>query len=318
MNRLIESLRALYSPSGGVCRPDTKTPAGKAGAKEDLVMTALNPAMSLPDTTKFTMTAMRLTPDIARHWLEKYNTANRAVSKPTVRKYAAQMEAGRWHDHGAVIKFAPGRMVNGQHTCNAVVESNSAIRVVVLTGVSDELFTVEDTGKKRSASDVLTIEGVAMWQAQTAAAGAHHLLCYANGYPLWSTVKSQNQDIRDFYLERPQYGELVEFLGTLPRKNPALTFGPSAALLYLFAQRDYPLAIRFFSALLTGSSIDEQDAVFHLRKWLLDNMLAGERPSLREQMIATVKAWNCHREGKKVKTRNAIRVRMDDDLPEVR
>lgn len=280
-------------------------------------MSILNPALALPDHGKFSMNSIRLTPDIARHWLEKYNTANRAVSKPTVKKYAAQMASGRWHDHGAVIKFAAGRMVNGQHTCNAVIESNATIRAVVLTGVSDELFTVEDTGKKRSASDVLTIEGVQPWQSQTAAAGAHHLLCYSDGYPLWSNLKYQNQDVRDFYLERPKYGELVDFLSTLPRTNPAITYGPSAALIYLFAQKDYPLAIRFFSALLTGASIDETDAVFHLRKWLMDSMLAGDRPSLCEQMIATVKAWNCHRAGKKIKTRSALRVRMDDDMPEV-
>lgn len=276
-----------------------------------------NPAMTLPEATKFNAVATRLTPDIARYWLEKYNTANRALSKPTVKKYAEQMAAGRWHDYGAVIKFAAGRMVNGQHTCSAVVESNAAIRVVVLTGLSDELFTVEDTGKKRSAADVLTIEGVPAWHSQTAAGGIHHLLCYFDGFPLWSNVKSQNQDVRDFYLERPQYGELVEFLSTLPRKNPPLTFAPSAALLYLFAQADYALSIRFISALITGESINSTDAVFHLRNWLMDSLLSGDRPSMREQMIATVKAWNCHRQGKKVKTRSAIRVRMDDDMPEV-
>lgn len=276
-----------------------------------------NPALNLPDSTKFAATAMRITPDIARHWLEKYNVANRAVSKPTVKKYAEQMAAGRWHDYGAVIKFAPSRMVNGQHTCEAVIDSNSAIRVVVLTGLSDELFTVEDTGRKRSAADVLTVDNVPMWQAQAAAAGAHYLLCYFDGLPLWSTIKSQNQDVRDFYLERPQYGELVDFLATLPRKNPPLTAAPAAALLYLFAQTDYPLAIRFMSALITGESICATDAVFHLRNWLIESLLSGDRPSMREQMIATVKAWNCHRQGRKVKSRMPMRVRLEDVMPEI-
>jgi len=102
-----------------------------------------------------------------------------------------------------------------------------------------------------------------------------------------------------------------------PRTNPPITYGPLAALVYLCAQRDYPLAIRFFSALMTGASISSTDAVFHLRAWLYPLACSGERPTLREQMIATVKAWNLHRQGKKASSRSVIRVRMDDELPEI-
>lgn len=95
----------------------------------------------------------------------------RQVSKTVVKKYAADMAAGRWVDYSGgpieIVQNGNGRwIVNGQHRLHAVVESGVSIKAVVITHHAtmtdaQSMYAVYDSGKGRVFPDVApAIEGI--------------------------------------------------------------------------------------------------------------------------------------------------------------
>lgn len=95
----------------------------------------------------------RITPSKAQHYLET-NTINRSVRPKRVKHYADQMTRGLWKisPQGIVIGKT-GRLLDGQHRLQAIVDANTAINMAVFTEVDDELFDVLDSGMPRSLAD---------------------------------------------------------------------------------------------------------------------------------------------------------------------
>ena len=68
------------------------------------------------------MRKMTITPEIAREMLKK-NTNNRPLSKRTLSRYVQLMKNGEWGITTDAIGFdVNGRLINGQHRLNEVVE----------------------------------------------------------------------------------------------------------------------------------------------------------------------------------------------------
>jgi hypothetical protein len=88
------------------------------------------------------------------------NTANRPLSRSTVRAFAEAMRRGDWLvTHQGIAFDTAGVLVDGQHRLAAIVEADLPVEVTVFTDVEPDTFDVLDTGKKRNAADVLAIEG---------------------------------------------------------------------------------------------------------------------------------------------------------------
>jgi hypothetical protein len=100
-----------------------------------------------------------ITPKKAAEYLER-NTANRPLSRRTVRDFAEAMRRGDWRvTHQGIAFDAAGALVDGQHRLAAIVEADVPVEVTVFTEVAAGAFDVLDTGKRRNAADVLAIEG---------------------------------------------------------------------------------------------------------------------------------------------------------------
>ena len=98
-----------------------------------------------------------VTPEMAAKWLE-HNTRNRALREQVVRRYAADMKAGRWMVTGDAIAFDKnGTIANGQHRLWAVFESGVTVRMLVVFGLDPEVVNVLDDHLKRSLGDVAKI-----------------------------------------------------------------------------------------------------------------------------------------------------------------
>lgn len=96
-----------------------------------------------------------ITPEIAASLLER-NTGNRAVRRAVVSQLARDMKRGHWQLSHQGIAIAPdGRLLDGQHRLNAIVEAGIPVRMVVARNVSPEAFAVMDRGKMRTLRDVL-------------------------------------------------------------------------------------------------------------------------------------------------------------------
>ena len=101
----------------------------------------------------------RITPERAEQWLAA-NTANRPVSKSTVRGFAEAMRRGDWLvTHQGIAFDSNGVLVDGQHRLAAIIDADLPVEMTVFSDVEPDSFDVVDTGKRRNAADVLAIEG---------------------------------------------------------------------------------------------------------------------------------------------------------------
>ena len=82
---------------------------------------------------------------------------NRKVSNASVKKYAEAMSAFKWVLNGAPIIFANGVLIDGQHRLHACIKSRVPLKTLIIKVTDESVFTTLDTGKKRSNSDVVSI-----------------------------------------------------------------------------------------------------------------------------------------------------------------
>jgi hypothetical protein len=148
-----------------------------------------------------------LTPQLAKELLAK-NKNNRAVNRNTMLSYAHQMKKGKWKLNGETISIdIDGNVLNGQHRCYAVIESNTSIEVILVTGLPRSVFDTIDTGRCRLHSDVLTIAGVKNATTLGAALKKYYMLQNNYTYLIQSatSIKLSNADVLAMYNERPNY-----------------------------------------------------------------------------------------------------------------
>lgn len=325
MNRLIEGLRALYSPSGGVCRPDTKTPACEAGAIEEPVMRNIvtsdkgqvNPAMGIPLLNKYGIQEVRVTPEIAQHWLA-FNTNNREITNAKLAQFQDDMECGEWRKNGEPVKFSYGKLLDGQHRLTAIILSGVTLPLIVVHGLDSESQVTMDTGRSRTPRDILTIEGQDKWSASILGSALHTIIAYENGLAIYSQRKYTNREVRNFYLENsPALINTINRVKGYPRKFPILPHARAVALHYIFGKVDSDLADSFFDRLLIGENLVRSSPVFHLRTRFEMDMKEKKKRTTYEQMFFIVRAWNSCRRGSSLKSDNTLRPRQGDAFPEI-
>jgi len=97
---------------------------------------------------------MTITPEIAKIYLG-HNTDNRKKRGWWVSSLASMIKRNEWIvTHQGVAFSRSGRLLDGQHRLEAVIESNIPVDMLVVTDVSDEAFKVIDSGVKRTLSDL--------------------------------------------------------------------------------------------------------------------------------------------------------------------
>lgn len=101
-----------------------------------------------------------VTPETAAEWLAKFNTGNRSKNHHLTAAYVKDMLSGGWHQTGDTIKFnGDGRLLDGQHRLQAVVDSGVTQYFLVVRNLTSHAQDVMDAGMKRSFGQVLQIRG---------------------------------------------------------------------------------------------------------------------------------------------------------------
>jgi hypothetical protein len=100
-----------------------------------------------------------ITPEIAEHYLS-YNTQNRKKSVSSISFLTQQMNKGLFIENGESIVFDKNmKLTDGQHRLMAIIKSGKSYHIPVVKGVNIKSMATYDTGKNRSAADVLSING---------------------------------------------------------------------------------------------------------------------------------------------------------------
>jgi hypothetical protein len=102
---------------------------------------------------------IRITPSIARLWLEK-NTINRQIRRTVVEGYRAALERGEHRiTHQGIAFSETGELLDGQHRLTAISEmpETFSLQMMVTRGLPHDAFQAIDIGLKRSHADILNI-----------------------------------------------------------------------------------------------------------------------------------------------------------------
>ena len=332
MTSLIESLKALCGRKGGVCPPDTETPACEAGAQENNNVKANVAAISdlfrfgkesVPsmDEASFrkqlgwlvkeqpVAVKMTINPGMAKVMLERNNTdewKNRPASAKGVERFARCMSSGRWHYTAETIVFSvSGRLLNGQHRLHACINSGAEIVVLVAFGVEDDAFKYMDIGVTRTAGHIFAIEGVPNYN--WAAAVTRLVYSYLTNKS-WS---GSSQNSVGLALDSDQlYAFYLEHQGIQDGYAVARKLGDEGLisqrwggfLYYICAQKNPAAARTFFEKVASDLGHNDPKAPeYLLRKRMIQSAKSSGDNKVNDLYLAayTVQAWNAKRRGDK-------------------
>ena len=99
-----------------------------------------------------------ITPKVASRYLQA-NTGNRPLRRTSVEQLARAMLRNEWRlTHQGIAFSASGRLLDGQHRLQAVVDSGVSVQMVIVRGLPDDAFMAMDIGNRRTTADVLSAD----------------------------------------------------------------------------------------------------------------------------------------------------------------
>jgi hypothetical protein len=111
-------------------------------------------------STKISTKREHVTPEIAQTYLD-LNTHNRPLNKGYVRELAQELEQGRWlATHQGIAYGTNGVLLDGQHRLAAIVQAGIPADLLVSRDVDPEAFHAIDQHRRRTAGQILTMDGV--------------------------------------------------------------------------------------------------------------------------------------------------------------
>lgn len=113
----------------------------------------------LPGSEDIYLEWVLVTPDMALDWLTNEHAPNRNRKSSRVESYQRDMEHGDWLVYSSFAFDTEGKMIDGQHRAEAVVESGIPQWFVVVRGLERNTQRVIDRNAIRKFSDDLTISG---------------------------------------------------------------------------------------------------------------------------------------------------------------
>lgn len=251
-------------------------------------------------TTGISARLATITPEDAEELLLA-NDHNRSVERARVTQYANDLRNGTWDLNGEAIKVAEsGRLLDGQHRLMAVLEADTPMTTLLITGLPDEAQETMDQGKPRSFADVLKLRGE---KYCTGLAGATRMVfAYErDGVPFVISGRHGTPSVPQLSrtLERnPELRDSVRLAYEYMRR-PWVPVTTIAGLHYLFASASQEDADDFVHRLASGADLGVDDPRYVLRERLIrEHAQTDERRiSAKVKTAFIVLAWNAYRQG---------------------
>lgn len=233
-----------------------------------------------------------ITPKIASTWYPALNEKNRPLSLERVRIMADDMRHGRWKLNGETIKFSnEGKLIDGQHRLAAVIESGVSIHCLICRDVHISTFETIDTGKKRSAGDVIGMLGED-YHTQTASTLGVIEDILTQSYQFHGRIT--NSRIKEMFEQFPEVRNSVKRVHDKQKLVfPSLLMG----LDYLFRQVNPEAAEKFLNDFLSGAGLAFDDPVHVLRERLMRNKMASAKMPKKPMAALIIKAFNSRLKG---------------------
>jgi hypothetical protein len=250
----------------------------------------------------------KITPDKAAEMLAA-NTANRPLSRTTVRAFAEAMRRGDWLvTHQGIAFDSDGALVDGQHRLAAVIEAELPVEMTVFTDVEPHTFDVLDTGKRRNAADVLAIEGEK--STTLLAAMVRSVWLYRNRPDAsWSGggAAVTNHQIVQTLAANPKIREFVP-IGERIATETGMIKSAAGAASYLIGQANKRAHLEdWYEGIIDGAGLAKTDPrlMFRRAMFAMARKQAGvvqRRRDTREHLALYLKAFNAWAGGEALTT----------------
>jgi hypothetical protein len=262
---------------------------------------------------RITAQRVRLTPKLAQAFLDTRSSGQRPIKAYHIRMLDNQLNNGCMMLNGETIVFdSNGCMVNGQHRCQAVVNTGVSFDVIVIRGVDPASVKTFDGGSRRSARDYLKGRGYP--NAGDLATAVGMLYRYEHGDAFDYTIAISNPLIDEVLNRHEGLSDSISF----NYGCRALCFGMANAGFahYLFRGRDAKAADTMFRSLASGQDLKASSPILTLREHLIRMRRIESRVDYRRKEVVTclVLTWNAIRERKPLRS---MRFDSRDKLPTI-
>ncbi len=245
----------------------------------------------------------------------------RNVRRIKVEQYARDMLASNWHENGETIGINElGRLVNGNHRMRAVVlaatdgappyhpQPDIEVEMLIVSGIKADIAVEDtiDTGMVRKYGDVLAIRGYT--NSTLVASVVRRLLSWESGiYFASGGHVGRGRSISflemDAFLEKSEdeVTAAVSF-GTTYYKEARLTPTVLSLAQIVLSRNDADKAAEFFTGLITGSNLAEDNPIRQLRERLnkmdwQQGMARNSYVSQGNRLALLIQAWNLFKTG---------------------
>ena len=263
-----------------------------------------------------------VTPDEASGYLETM-PPNRKVSQRLVSQLVDAAVSGQFFTHVAPIHFdVKGKLRNGQHRMWMVVESGIPQEFEVIRGATEQEIDALDTGKNRTTSDVLAMDGIE--NANLLSAALVNMWLYESGEHLPGMGRTMylgddkrglsNQNIKDYLKLHPSIVDSVKYM----KETPAVRLLGSPAMLafchYVITMVNKVEGPEFFDIIAKQRFASNDDPAFRLHQRLKrakESKQRANKLTATEIGALTIRAFNLWLAGTEVRS---LRWRASGDL----
>jgi hypothetical protein len=279
----------------------------------DLIRTAQ------PDTAR----VYTISPELAEHIINNLNGSNRKPARAKIAEYVHAMQTRRWPVTGATLVFSKaGFLLDGQHRLLACIQSGIPLTTFCVFNIPDGAFAMIDIGRKRSNTDAFFVAKVA--NSSVASAATRWIMIHQED-PTFRHLTFTNDELYSYYkqhLDTPLFHECVanaiEIETTSKSLSPAgqrrnyIPAGPTAAYLFLFANKNRKAASQFVGELI-AMRLHGKSYIKAIRDRVDAN--AGRIHEVVRNALM-VQAWNAYRGGQRI-TKQSLKWDWSEDFPNI-
>jgi hypothetical protein len=258
---------------------------------------------------------IEVTPEIARRIRDEWNFPNqRSIKVSNVDRLAVEMSYG-WFVVGTpifvcVMPDGTRYLVNGNHTCEAIISSGAAIPLTVIElQVADfneaaRVYSTFDIHKARSWVDTLKATGTYedfYDPAKVASAVGVIMGEFKFGTTVGSTTASRTARTQKMAEYKEAASIIAGCMSGGPRITTSLLKRAAVLAVALESARYQPTAaIEFWRDFVLDDGLAAKDPRKALARWLQNNKSTGGTKNFRLQAFAAARAWNLHFVGETV------------------
>jgi hypothetical protein len=229
-----------------------------------------------------------LTPVLAFLLMER-NEGNRNISSHNSEAIKNDILANRWMFNGeSIVVSVKGHLLDGQHRCDAVIQTRKPITVNLVFGAKEEARFTIDIGRPKSAANFLHMKGYTDC-ANLAATISLVIEYQRSGDIPASYARPTKTQVTQTADELKGIQASIDIVQSATRRG----LGSRAVLAfchYVFKKRAGAVAAdEFITKLLDGDGLRKGNPIFHCR-----DRLIGLRGNIqaRVRVLVVFRAWN--------------------------